>query len=41
MSRDGGKTWKEIRRGASLYEFGDQGTIIVVVDNKGPTDHVR
>ncbi|PKY15605.1 Oligoxyloglucan reducing end-specific cellobiohydrolase, partial [Rhizophagus irregularis] len=41
MSRDGGRIWKEIRRGPSLYEFGDQGTIIVVVDNEAPTDHVR
>ncbi|RIA92294.1 hypothetical protein C1645_765456 [Glomus cerebriforme] len=40
MSRDGGRNWNEIRRGASLYEFGDQGTIIVVIDNKAPTDHV-
>ncbi|GBB91648.1 hypothetical protein RclHR1_01900013 [Rhizophagus clarus] len=40
MSRDGGRTWKEIRRGPSLYEFGDQGTIIVVVDNEAPTDHI-
>ncbi|KAL1916286.1 uncharacterized protein VTP21DRAFT_5903 [Calcarisporiella thermophila] len=38
LTRDGGRTWTEIRRGESLYEFGDQGSILVVVDDEGPTD---
>ncbi|CAI2174094.1 5724_t:CDS:10 [Funneliformis geosporum] len=40
MSRDGGRNWKEIRRGESLHAYGDRGTIIVVVDDEAPTDHV-
>jgi hypothetical protein len=37
LSRDAGRTWVQVRTGPSLYEFGDQGTIIVVVDNQKPT----
>lgn len=30
MSRDGGYTWKEIRKGAHLFEVGDSGRIIIL-----------
>ncbi|KAK9765550.1 vacuolar protein sorting/targeting protein PEP1 [Basidiobolus ranarum] len=40
ITRDGGHTWKEIRRGKSLYEFGDSGAILVVVDDEKPTDRL-
>ena len=41
ITRDGGRTWKEARVGPHLYEFGDQGALAVMVNNKDPTNHVR
>ncbi|KAG2735071.1 hypothetical protein G9P44_001285 [Scheffersomyces stipitis] len=34
MSNDGGITWKEIQQGVFMWEYGDRGTIIVLVDAK-------
>ena len=39
FTRDGGFTWQEVRKGAHRWEFGDRGSIIVLVDNEAPTDH--
>jgi len=41
LTRDGGLTWAEARRGPHLYEFGDHGALSVMVNDKDPTDHVR
>ncbi len=30
LSRDGGLEWKELRKEPSMYEFGDQGGILVL-----------
>lgn len=40
MSTDGGFTWKEIKKGRYLWEYGDQGSIIVIVDITKPTNKV-
>ncbi|CAG8491123.1 2595_t:CDS:10, partial [Paraglomus occultum] len=40
LSKDAGHTWVQVRLGESLYEFGDQGTVIVVVDDEGPTKEI-
>ncbi|CAJ0632765.1 3196_t:CDS:2 [Entrophospora sp. SA101] len=40
LTNDAGFTWREVKKGAYMYEFGDQGAIIVIVDDKSPTDHV-
>ncbi|KAJ1654422.1 vacuolar protein sorting/targeting protein PEP1 [Dispira simplex] len=40
LTRDAGLTWKEIRKGAHLHEFGDHGSILVLVDDEEPTDHL-
>lgn len=40
LSRDGGFTWEEVHKGAYLWEFGDSGSIILIVDDEEPTDHV-
>ncbi|KAJ1917651.1 vacuolar protein sorting/targeting protein PEP1 [Tieghemiomyces parasiticus] len=40
LTRDAGRTWREIRKGAHLHEFGDHGTLLVLVDDEAPTDHV-
>lgn len=41
LSTDGGVSWKMIQEGAHKYEFGDQGSILVIADDEGPTDHVH
>ena len=40
LTRDGGFTWEEIRKDAHIWEFGDQGSVIVLADDEQPTDHV-
>lgn len=40
LSRDGGITWKEIRKGNYMWEYGDQGTIIILVESYKPTKHI-
>ena len=40
LTRDAGVTWKEVIKGAYMYEFGNQGGIIVLVDDENPTDSV-
>lgn len=40
LSTDAGLTWKMIRGGAHKYEFGDQGSVLVLVDDEDTTDHV-
>ncbi|KAJ3573829.1 hypothetical protein NP233_g2168 [Leucocoprinus birnbaumii] len=41
LSIDGGDTWKMVRRDAHKYEFGDQGSILVVVNDEDTTDSIR
>ena len=40
ITRDGGITWSEIRKGVYMWEYGDHGSIIVIVDETEPTDTV-
>ncbi|KAF9130105.1 vacuolar protein sorting/targeting protein PEP1 [Mortierella sp. GBA39] len=41
LTRDGGHSWKEIVHGPHQYDFGDHGSIILLVkDDERPTDHV-
>lgn len=40
LTRDGGITWREIRQGPYMWEYGDQGSIILIVDEFEPTDKV-
>jgi hypothetical protein len=41
LSTDAGLNWRMVQRNAHLYEFGDQGSIIVIVDDEETTDKVR
>jgi hypothetical protein len=41
LSIDAGVSWAMIRKDAHQYEFGDSGSIIVVVDDEQPTDEIR
>lgn len=40
FSSDGGVTWKEIRKGSYMWEYGDKGTILLLVDAVNPTQEV-
>ena len=40
LTRDAGLTWIEVKKGAYMYEFGNQGGILVLVDDEHLTDHV-
>ena len=40
LTRDGGFTWQEVHKDAHLWEFGDQGTILVLANDEAPTDRV-
>ncbi|WWC63338.1 uncharacterized protein I303_105938 [Kwoniella dejecticola CBS 10117] len=41
LSTDAGLTWKMVQEGAHKYEFGDQGSVLVIVDDEEPTDNVK
>ena len=41
LSTDAGLTWKMIQEGAHTYEFGDQGSVLVIADDEEATDHVH
>ncbi|CAO1629918.1 unnamed protein product [Parajaminaea phylloscopi] len=40
LTRDGGFTWEEVHKDAHKWEFGDQGSIILLVNDEEPTDEV-
>ena len=40
LSRDGGLTWSEVRKGSYIYEIGDHGAIIVLVSDSVATDSI-
>ncbi|CAG8603055.1 13656_t:CDS:2 [Racocetra fulgida] len=40
LTRDGGVTWTEVKKGAYMYGFGAQGSILVLVDDETPTNHI-
>ena len=40
ITRDGGVTWAEAMKGKFMWEYGDSGSIIVIVAEEAPTDFV-
>lgn len=40
LTRDGGFTWEEVRKDAHKWEFGDQGSIVVLVNDEEATNLV-
>ncbi len=40
VSNDAGATWAKRRDGAHLYEFGNQGAVIMAVDDEEPTSQI-
>lgn len=41
VTRDAGKTWKEIALDAHMFEFGARGSVILLINDEGPTDYIR
>ena len=41
LSTNAGLTWVVVQEGAHKYEFGDQGSILVIADDEEATDHVH
>lgn len=41
LSRDAGRTWKKVSEEKVLYEFGDGGGVLVMVDPSAPTQEAR
>jgi hypothetical protein len=40
MTADAGITWKFVKKGSYMWEFGDQGSIVVIVKEREPTNEV-
>jgi len=40
ITTDAGLTWKEVKKGSYTWEFGDQGSVIVIVRRGEDTDHL-
>ncbi|KAF8489994.1 Oligoxyloglucan reducing end-specific cellobiohydrolase [Russula emetica] len=40
LSRDAGFTWEEVHKDAHLWEFGDSGSILIMVNDEQPTDYI-
>jgi len=38
LSRDAGFTWEEVHKDAHMWEFGDSGSILVMVNDERPTN---
>lgn len=41
LTRDAGLTWEEVHKDAHMWEFGDSGSILVIVNDEEATDHVQ
>ncbi|PVV00993.1 hypothetical protein BB560_004607 [Smittium megazygosporum] len=41
LSRDGGYSWSEVRKGPHFYEFADHGALLVIAPSTGHTDYIE
>lgn len=41
LTRNAGFTWEEVHKDAHMWEFGDSGSVIVIVNDEEPVDHVQ
>lgn len=41
LSRDGGRSWREIMKGSYIYEIGDHGGVIVMASDEQATNAIR
>ena len=40
VTRDGGENWKEVALDAHMYEWGNRGSILLMVKDEGPTNYL-
>jgi hypothetical protein len=40
LSRDGGLTWFEVKKGSHIYEIADHGGLILMASNKRAVNHL-
>jgi hypothetical protein len=40
LTRDGGFNWEEVHKDAHIWEYGDQGSILLLANDEGVTDRV-
>ncbi|KAI9819558.1 MAG: vacuolar protein sorting/targeting protein PEP1 [Pycnora praestabilis] len=38
ITQDGGVTWNSVKKGTYMWEYGDQGSVIVIVEQSNPTN---
>lgn len=41
LSTDGGVSWRMVEDGAHKYEFGDQGSLLLMIEDEEPTDELK
>lgn len=41
LSTDAGRSWSQVHHGAHKYEFGDQGNVMVFINDEETTDEIR
>jgi Sortilin, neurotensin receptor 3, len=41
ISTDAGRSWKQVHHGAHKYEFGDQGNVMVIINDEEITEDIR
>lgn len=41
LTRDAGKTWNEVYKGAHIWEFADQGALLILVDDEEETNELK
>jgi len=41
LSIDNGVSWRMVDDGAKKYEFGDQGSVLVMIEDEEPTDELK
>lgn len=41
LTRDAGRTWDEVHKGAHIWEFADQGALLMLVDDEDETHQVK
>jgi hypothetical protein len=41
VSRDAGESWRKVAEDAHMFELGNRGSILLLVNDEGPTDIIK
>lgn len=41
LTRDAGKTWTEVQKGTHIWEFADQGALLILVSDQEATNTLK